>query len=214
LYIEIPDRIDRDALQSVCDEECESAKRDQNQGDFCNEAKAIWGEDTEIGEENGYFRNVFSDNVKEPGGVVELSEDGVVFWGDVPGMFSESFVGIFQDQSCLHIEWAETYYILGWLSWESGVAIACQLLLQIHLMIWDKLTPPTIIAQSSHQIYVKVTLETHLKIMMGNAKAARIMTVRMISALLDGTGMPAQTSVWETVAASIKDQRGSKIWRW
>jgi hypothetical protein len=47
--------------------------------------------------------------------------------------------------------------------------------------------------------------------MMGNAKADRIMTVRMISVLLDGTGMPAQTSVWEIVAASIKDQRGSKI---
>ena len=44
--------------------------------------------------------------------------------------------------------------------------------------------------------------------MMGNANADIIMTVRIISALLDGTGMPAQTSFWETVAASIKDQIG------
>ena len=91
-------------MQSVCDEECESAKRDQNQGDLCNETKPIGREDTEIGEENGDFRNVFSDNVEEPGDVVELSEDGIVFWRDVPGMFSESFVGIFQSQSHLRIE--------------------------------------------------------------------------------------------------------------
>jgi hypothetical protein len=101
-------------------------------------------------------------------------------------------------------ERGETYLGLGLLSWESYRSdCGIQQVLPPVYRHGREHTVATTINQSSHQNVATIYLESKRKPIKVKAKADMIITVRMISALREGTGRPLQMRFWETNVAAV-----------